>query len=166
MEGIRESVVITGIYPDSPVKDSLERGLSFQDFVCIQLMKRNIVLQNIGSRRFQIEVGENLQGFEIKLDSGCTKFGHLSIEVAEKSSRDRLWWTPSGIMRDDNSILYIQGNYDAFWVFAKNWLRRWMEEKSPPIEEFNGTVRRFFLDLEVADVCAAWKWSKEEAHGR
>jgi len=155
----------TAIYPHSPVKDSLEKGLSFQDFVCIELAKRHIVLQNIGSKRFQLEVGENLQGFEIKLDNGCTKFGHLSIEVAEKASRDRLWWTPSGIMRNDNSILYIQGNYEAFWVFAKNWLRRWKDEKCPEVDEFNGTIQRFFLDIEIADVCAIWKWSKESTDG-
>jgi hypothetical protein len=165
MEGIRKPVMNTAIYPHSPVKDSLEKGLSFQDFVCIELAKRHIVLQNIGSKRFQLEVGENLQGFEIKLDNGCTKFGHLSIEVAEKASRDRLWWTPSGIMRNDNSILYIQGNYEAFWVFAKNWLRRWKDEKCPEVDEFNGTIQRFFLDIEVADVCAIWKWSKDPTDG-
>jgi len=152
------------IYPHATVKDSLEKGLAFQDFVCIVLAQRHIVLQNIGSKKFQIEVGENLQGFEIKLDRRCTETGRLSIEVAEKSSRDVLWWTPSGIMREDNSILYIQGNYDSFWVFGKNWLRRWMEEKSPCVDEFNGTIKRFFLENEVADVGAIWKWCKEGAN--
>jgi hypothetical protein len=150
-------------YPHATVKDSLEKGLAFQDFVCIALAERHIVLQNIGSKKFQIEVGENLQGFEIKLDRRCTETGRLSIEVAEKSSRDVLWWTASGIMREDNSILYIQGNYDCFWVFGKKWLRRWVDEKSPPVDEFNGTIRRFFLDIEVADVGAIWKWTREEA---
>ena len=163
MEGIREPIMTSVItYPHATVKDSLEKGLAFQDFVCIVLAQRHIVLQNIGSKKFQIEVGENLQGFEIKLDRRCGDTGRLSIEVAEKSSRDVLWWTPSGIMREDNSILYIQGNYDCFWVFGKNWLRRWLEEKSPQVEDFNGTIRRFFLDNEVADVGSVWKWCKEE----
>lgn len=150
-----------GIYEDSPVKDSLEKGLAFQDFVCIELAKRNIVLQNIGSKKYQLEVGENLQGFEIKLDRRCTETGRLSIEIAEKSCRDVLWWTPSGIMRDDNSIVYIQGNYECFWVFMKNWLVRYYEAKSPSVEEFNGTIRRFFLQAEEADVGAGFKWTKE-----
>jgi hypothetical protein len=155
------------IYPHAPVKNSLERGLEFQDFVAIALAQRGIILQNIASKKYQLEVGENLQGFEIKLDQRCTDTKRLSIEVAEKSNRDVFVWTPSGILREDNSIVYIQGNYDCFWVFGKKWLRRWMDEKSPPVDEFNGTIRRFFLDIEVADVGAIWKWTREEAtHGR
>jgi hypothetical protein len=148
-------------YHDSPVCDSFEKGLVFQDFVCLELARRNIYVQNLASKRFQLEVGENLQGFEIKLDNLCTKTGRLAIEVAEKSQRSVSSWTPSGIMREDNSILYIQGNYDCFWVFAKNWLRRYLAEKSPEVIEFNGTIRRFFLDLQTADKSAVWKWSSE-----
>lgn len=156
------------LYPHAPVADSLEKGLAFQDFVCIQLAKRNIVLQNIGSKKFQLEVGENLQGFEIKLDRRCTDTGRLSIEVAEKTSRNVLFWTPSGILRDDNSIVYIQGNYHCFWVFMKNWLLRYYEQKLPEVEEFNGTIQRFFLSLEEADIGAGFKWSaiKEAQNGR
>jgi len=151
------------MYPHATIRDPLEKGLAFQDFVCIELLRsRNILIQNIGSKRFQFEVGENLQGAEIKLDNRCTGTGRLSIEVAEKSSRDVLWWTPSGIMREDNSIIYVQGNYDCFWVFWKNWLRRYYETKHPYVEEFNGTIRRFFLNIEEADVGAGFKWSKDE----
>lgn len=149
------------MYPHSPTPNSMEKGLAFQDFVCLKLAERHIVLQNIASKKYQIEVGENLQGFEIKLDNRCTETGRLSIEVEEKSSRYVLWWTASDIMRDDNSIMYIQGNYDCFWVFMKNWLRRYYEEKKPEVEEFNGTVRRFFLPIETADVAAGWKWTRE-----
>jgi hypothetical protein len=151
----------TAIYPDSPVSDSLEKGLAFQDFVCIKLAERNIVLQNIASKKYQIQVGENLQGFEIKLDTPCTRTGRLSIEVAEKSSRSALFWTPSGIRREDNAIVYIQGNYDCFWVFMKNWLVRYQDVSQPNIEEFNGTVQRFFLPCEAADVGAGFKWTRE-----
>ena len=158
---------LSALYPHAPVKDSFEQGLAFQDFVCLALMQRHIVLQNIGSKKYQIEVGENLQGFEIKLDNRCTDTGRLAIEVAEKANRDVPWWTPSGIMRDDNSILYIQGNYKCFWVFAKNWLRRWHDEKCPEVLEFNGTIKRFFLDADKADIGAAWKWCREdESNGR
>ena len=149
-------------YPDSPIFDSFEKGLSFQDFVCIELAKKHIILQNIASKKFQFTVGENLQGFEIKLDNVCTTSGRLSIEVAEKTSRDVLFWTASGIMRDDNSILYIQGNYQAFWIFGKNWLRRWLQEKQPPIEEFNGTIQKFYLDIKTADWGAIWKWDNTQ----
>lgn len=156
----------TAVYPHAPVAESFEKGLAFQDFVCIQLAKRNIVLQNISSKKYQFEFGENLQGFEIKLDQRCTDTGRLSIEVAEKSARNVSVWTPSGICRDDNSIVYIQGNYDCFWVFMKNWLLRYLDQKSPQIEEFNGTIRRFFLPISDANVGAGFRWTKEDAHGR
>lgn len=161
MERVRASGVSTFLYPHATVSDSLEKGLAFQDFVCIQLAKRNIVLQNIGSKKYQFEVGENLQGFEIKLDRRCTDTQRLSIEVAEKTSRDVLFWTPSGICREDNSIVYIQGNYDCFWVFMKNWLVRYYAQKQPVVEEFNGTIQRFFLPVHEADVGAGFKWTKE-----
>lgn len=153
-------------YPHATVSDPLEKGLAFQDFVCIELAKRHIVLQNIGSKKYQFEVGENLQGFEIKLDRRCTDTNRLSIEVYEKTSRDVLIWTPSGILRDDNSIVYIQGNYDCFWVFMKNWLVRYFEQKSPHVEEFNGTIKRFFLPANEADIGAGFKWVKEATDGR
>lgn len=154
------------MYPHATVADSLEKGLAFQDFVCIELAKRNIVLQNIGSKKYQFEVGENLQGFEIKLDRRCTETKRLSIELYEKTSRDVMFWTPSGILRSDNSIVYIQGNYQCFWVFMKNWLVRYYEQKSPEVEEFNGTIKRFFLPFAEADVGAGFKWEREAIHGR
>jgi len=156
----------TAIYPHATVLDPLEKGLAFQDFVCIELAKRHIVLQNIASKRYQFEVGENLQGFEIKLDRRCTDTGRLSIEVAEKTARDVLLWTPSGIRRNDNSIVYIQGNYECFWVFMKNWLVRYFEQKAPPVEEFNGTIKRFFLPVIEADIGAGFKWTLEAKDGR
>ncbi len=138
-------------------------GLEFQDFVCIHLAKDNIILQNLGSKLYQLRVGENLQGFEIKYDERCTDTQRLSIEVAEKSRDDSsLGWTPSGIFRDDNSWLYIQGNYKIIFVFAKNWLLRYCHEKTPELLEFNGTIRRFFLPFGVARIAACKVITMEE----
>ena len=131
-----------------------QEGLEFQDFVCLQLARYHVVLQNLGSKKYQYERGENLQGFEIKLDTRCLEMGRLSIEVAEKTNRDAEFWTPSGIFRNDNSWLYIQGNYSIVYVFAKNWLRRWHDAKRPEIFESHGTVRKFYLPLSIADTCA------------
>jgi len=143
-------------YPDAPRANTFQCGLEFQDFVCQLLAREHIILQNMHSRTFQISVGENLQGFEIKFDGRCSDTGRLSIEVAEKSrdiaSRP---WVPSGIMRDDRTWLYIQGNHEVLFVFAKNWLRRWYAEKEPETMEKFGTVRTFYLPIEVAEVMAA-----------
>ena len=149
------------LYPDAQIRNPMEQGLAFQDFVCIQLSKHHIILQNISSTKFQFEVGENLQGFEIKLDNRCTDTKQLSIETQEKSSRDMMFYTNSGILRNDNSFMYIQGNYDAFWMFSKKWLVRWLKEKKPEIKEYNGTLKSFYLPIDIADWGAVWKWNKQ-----
>lgn len=149
------------IYPDAQIANPLEKGLAFQDFVCIELAKHHIILQNISSKKYQYEVGENLQGFEIKLDNNCTKTNRLSIEIAEKTCREDPCWTHSGILRKDNSFMYFQGNYEAFWMFSKNWLIRWLKFKEPKIKDYNGTLQSFYLPIEVADWGAIWKWNKQ-----
>ena len=142
--------------------DSFEVGNEFQDFVCIELAKQGIILQNINSKKFQFNVGENLQGFEIKYDARCTgdrgttATNQLSIEIAEKTRADNSKFVPSGIYRNDNSWLYIQGNFKTFWIFSKKLLillhfsRRYKEHELP-------TIKKFYLPLEDADSFCAKK---------
>ena len=40
------------IQSNSGHTDSFEVGNNFQDFVCIELAKQNIILQNINSKKF------------------------------------------------------------------------------------------------------------------
>lgn len=138
-------------YPNAKRPTVFQDGLEFQDFVCTQLAQRGVVLQNLSSKKYQFEVGENLQGFEIKLDERCTDTKRLSIEVAEKTRNDpELQWTPSGILRDDNSWLYIQGNRRILFVFAKRWLLNYYNAKQPTVYEKFGTVKTFYLPFEIA----------------
>jgi hypothetical protein len=140
------------LYKDSPRPETLELGLKFQDFVCTELAKQNIILQNMCSKKYQHTIGENLQGFEIKFDGRCTDTRRLSIEVAEKTSKESPVWTPSGILRNDNSWIYIQGNYEVFFVFSKKWLVRAYRLKIEEITEFNGTIKRFFIPFDLAEL--------------
>ena len=142
-------------YPDATIENSHRVGIEFQDFVCIELAKTGVILQNLCSKKYQFEKGENLQGFEIKYDSRFLDTGRLSIEVAEKSKADNEKWIPSGIYARDDCWLYIQGNYSRIYIFSTNWLRRYCEEKSVPIKEFNGTIKRFFIPLQLCDRLAA-----------
>jgi hypothetical protein len=150
------SSVVEPIYPDAKSKTSFQDGLEFQDFVCAQLAKHAVVLQNLASKKYQIEIGENLQGFEIKYDDWCSKSGRVSIEIAEKSRNDPLLqWTPSGIYRNDNTWLYIQGNYSVLFIFAKRFLLNYFESKRPPVEEKRGTIQTFYIGNAVARKHAA-----------
>lgn len=138
--------------------DSLEVGHQFQDFVCTELSKSGIILQNLSSRKYQYEVGENLQGFEIKFDGTSTRTRRLSIEIAEKVNGTSPIWAPSGINRNDNCWLYIQGNYDRLFIFPTSLLRLLHMSGRYTVDEWpreKPTVRKFYLPFEDAERYAA-----------
>lgn len=156
-------------YPseNSGYKDSFEVGNKFQDFVCIELAKDNIILQNINSKKFQFETGENLQGFEIKYDGRCTgdnetiATNRLSIEIGEKTNKNNVDYIPSGIYRSDNTWLYIQGNYNAFWIFSLKLLKQ-LHQSNRYEEKEEPTLRAFYLPIEDADKYCAKKINNEK----
>ena len=111
-------------YPDCKDPKSYQSGLEFQDFVVDLLREQlGIVITNYQSQRFQFGVGENKQGIEIKLDRDLLRTKNVSIETAEKAKAGNPYYVPSGIYRNDNSWLYIQGNWDIVFIFSKNILR-------------------------------------------
>lgn len=138
-------------YPDAPHVDTLQMGAEFMDFVMETLQKRGVILQPYTSKKKQYNVGESLQGWEVKLDNRCLDTGRLSIEIAEKTARSVPVWTPSGIYRRDNTWIYIQGNYQKFYWFQKNILVGLHKSGRYEEAEFNGTVRKFYLPLVSAD---------------
>lgn len=159
-----KSLETTPIYKriNSGHDDSFEVGNCFQDFVCMELAKQNIILQNINSKKFQFEVGENLQGFEIKYDGRCTgdkrtvPTNRLSIEIAEKTRPENINWVPSGIYRNDNSWLYIQGNYMMFWIFNKKILKE-LHISGRYVESTLPTIKKFYMPIKDADRYCAKK---------
>jgi len=145
-------------YPDCKHANSFQMGLEFQDFVCETLAQEGIILQNLSSKKRQLERGENLQGFEIKMDEPCTRTNRLSIEIAEKSRADNALWVNSGIFRIDNTWLYIQGNYDILFIFPKAFLVRLYQTGKYPCEEKprdRPTIRTFYLPFDQARRYAA-----------
>jgi hypothetical protein len=143
-------------------EDSYAIGERFQDFVCIELAKHNIIIQNINIKYFQYNEGENLQGVEIKYDGRCTgdngttPTGRLSIEIAEKTEASNYQFVPSGIYRNDNSWLYIQGNYMNLWIFSKNILQ--LLHRNGKYEEHElPTIKKFYLPIDKADLFCAKK---------
>lgn len=142
-------------YPSGARSTLYSEGVEFQDFVCAELAKYGIILQNFSSKRFQLACGENIQGFEIKLDKRCHETGRLSIEIAEKSNAANPDWVPSGIYRNDNCWLYIQGNHHQLFIFPKNRLIHFHERQRPEEFESYGTVRKFYVYLNMAALLAA-----------
>jgi hypothetical protein len=142
------------IYPDAKHPNEYQRGVEWQDFVCQYLVREGIVLQNFSSKKYQYEVGENLQGWEIKRDDRCTDTGRLSIEVAEKSSRGLPFWTDSGIMSRLNPWLYIQGNRSILFIFATKTLRAYLAKYNCEVTEKMGTIKTFYIPMDVAEYLA------------
>ncbi len=146
---------IQEVYPDSKNENSIQEGIEFQDFVADELYKIGCIVQNYGSRKYQFNFGENKQGWEIKRDNLCTKTKRMSIEIAEKSKAGNKVWIPSGIMRKDNTWLYIQGNYEIIAIFGKSILLNLYEIKKNSLQHHETTtIQAFYLPFKSVE-----KWA-------
>jgi len=155
------------LYPDADRPTVFEEGLEFQDFVVNLLMSElGIAVSNYSSRYYQYNFGENKQGIEIKLDKRILETGNVSIEVAEKSNASVQNWTPSGIMRDDNSWLYIQGNTKIVFIFGKLILQKVYKSKYiNKTWEPKPTIRTFLMTIEEAKKYALKVFELENNNG-
>lgn len=154
-------------YPDADRQTVFQEGLEFQDFVANLLLKEmGIVISNYSSKYYQQAYGENAQGFEIKLDRQILETGHVSIEVAEKSKAINKSFVPSGIMREDNSWLYIQGNKKIIFIFGKKSLQQLYQAKyKDKVWQPKSTIKTFRLPIAEARKYAL-KVFENEHYGR
>lgn len=124
----------------------IETGLRYQDFVCdVFLQICGIPIVQYASQLYQMSVGESRQGFEIKHDEKFSKTGNLWIEVAEKARPRNGDYVSSGIYREDNSWLYIIGDYDIIFIHAQRILRAISECGRYEIRENDTRTSRGFL---------------------
>lgn len=109
-----------------------ELGCRYQDVLTDELYKYGICLNNYCSAFYQMRYGENKTRIEIKHDSKITKTGNLYIEF-EAISKDQTKMVDGGIKKVDKSWLYIIGNINVAFVFAKKQLNRLCEkvQKNP-----------------------------------
>ena len=144
-------------YPDAKQEDSHQDGLEYQDFITDILLKElGISIANYQSKKWQYNKGENPQGIEIKFDSWCSKSSRLSVEIAEKTRTDQMDWIPSGIYRNDNTWIYIQGNYEIVFIYQKSILKMLHSSKKFNWKEKEeNTVRTFYVPFDLAKKYAA-----------
>lgn len=132
-------------------KEKFEQGLEYQDFVAVELIEQlGIPLSFFGSKKYQYNKGENKQGIEIKFDNNLEVTGNLFIEFAEKSNADNSEFIPSGILRKDNTWLYLIGNYNEIFIFDIKTLRRMYVSKKHKEVEIP-TSKGFLLKRETAE---------------
>lgn len=110
-------------------KQKLEEGEQYQDFVVEKLYEIGLPIISYSSKKYQYQIGENKCGFEIKFDNNINKTGNVYIEIAEKSDKKNKNYVASGIYRNDNTWLYIIGNYERIYIFSKKHLRIVKERK-------------------------------------
>lgn len=105
-------------------KEMLQKGLEYQDFVTDVLINElGIALSSYGSTKYQYTKGENKQGFEIKFDDKYKTTNNLYIETEEKNNKLNLYFVASGIFRNDNTWLFVIGNYEEIFIFSKKHLK-------------------------------------------
>jgi hypothetical protein len=130
-------------------KNKLQDGLEFQDFVIEQLAKKiGLVISCYSTVSAQCKKGENPQGVEIKNDCNLQKTGNLFLEVEEKTNPDNSKYIPSGIYRNDNSWLYVIGDYTRLYIFSPKYLR-WIvrKQKYRLVESGTKTSRGYLMPI-------------------
>lgn len=110
-------------------RTQLEKSLEYQDFVMEKLYEIGISLNCYSSIKYQNKKGESRSGIEIKFDDQRKRTGNLYIEYAEKSNPNNKVYIPSGIERDDNTWLYVIGDYEVIYILAKSWLKQFKNSK-------------------------------------
>ena len=135
-------------------EDSGTVGEFYQDFVKdIIWEKLGIKIEYYITQKDQYNKGESLQGWEIKYDQHCGKYYSqgVSIEIAEKTKAENLEWVPSGIYRQDNTLIYVQGNEKLIYIFAKRILQLLHLSKRYKEREPKHTIKIFYLPYKDAD---------------
>lgn len=147
--------------------DSLQIGQEYQDFIIEYLCKNlGISISIFQSKKYQYNIGETVQGVEIKYDARstgdctykeCKATGNVGIEVAEKSRASNDNFVSSGIYRNDNTWMYIVGNYHCAWIFSKSILKILHKSDKYKTIDTLPTMRSMLLPIDEADKYCAKK---------
>lgn len=140
-------------YPDSREKSSFAVGIAYQEKIAEFLLRvKNFEIHYYDKKDDQYTKGESQEGIEIKFDKWIPKSNRISIEVGEKTSLRCPVFSPSGILRNDNTKFYIQGYDDIAWMFRKSDLQKYFRERNPIIIDNNPpTIQKFYLSTVQAD---------------
>lgn len=99
----------------------LEECLIYQDFITMQLYKLGWSVNQLASRKYNIEVGESIAGIEIKNDKRMSDTGNIYVELAEKGQKGI--FVQSGINRQDNTIFWCIGDFKTVYILVKKQLK-------------------------------------------
>ena len=101
----------------------LEETLIFQDYITDLLHDMGWNLNCYSSRKYNIEKGESLSRIEIKQDKRAKETGNLYFETHERQISNKGEYVESGILRKDNTIFIIIGDYEKLFMFSKKQIQ-------------------------------------------
>jgi len=104
-------------------ESKLADGKNFEKFVYDVLKDTGLVVVKPHLTKEMQLKGENSIGWEIKYDERMAETNNVYIEVAEKSDPKNNSYVKSGIYRDDNSWLWLIGDYSEIYIIQKNLLK-------------------------------------------
>ena len=137
------------MYPDARI-GTFENGHRYEEFVMTKIKYLfGKDLHFFEGKTEQLK-GENREGVEIKFDSKMKDTGNVYIETAEKSSKNKDNYFPSGIYRQDNSKWYWIGDYAKAFVFEKVVLQKVDNNEFRHVEI--STSKGFLIPIKKAEL--------------
>lgn len=98
-----------------------ELGSEYMDLVIEVLYKNGIICIPYTSKKKQL-YAESLNGIEIKYDRRFRETKRLYFETHEKRKHDNKIWVESGILKNDNTYLFVIGDMKDIFIFSKKQL--------------------------------------------
>ena len=102
-------------------------GEEYQDFITDELLKIGICLNSYSSKKYQLTKGESASQIECKHDIKYSQTGKLYFEV-EAINKRGTEMINGGITKEDKSWLYLIGDENKAFIFAKKQLIRLYEK--------------------------------------
>lgn len=141
----------------------LEDTLIFQDYITDLLHKFGWSLNCYSSRKYNIEKGESLARIEIKQDKRVKETGNLYFETHEKACTGV--FVESGILRKDNTVFIIIGDYDHLWMFSKKQIQTVLKTETFKMVETETSkgylLPLTYLKIHKSIILAEWENGKE-----
>ena len=123
-------------------KQKLQESFDFENHIAKLLSEQyGLVLNPYLTPEGQYTEGENELGIEIKNDRLIEKYGNAYIEYAEKSKGTNTSYVNSGILKADNSIYFLIGTVDRFYIFRKTRLVQIFKEENELFKQAKSSPR-------------------------
>jgi len=123
-------------------QNQFKKGKEYEKFIVDKFKEYGITLTLTKDFNEQINIGETYEGYEIKFDDKYKETSNLWIETQERTKIDNKY-VESGILRNDNTIYYVIGDYECVFIFSKDKLKEL--KKTHDIRENNMKTSKGYL---------------------